>query len=88
MTLELWSMGVVRPIMEVHPYSWTFFISFIFIVTFIMINLIVAVVDAMAEINSDSKKEIVPLDVGSEIVALREEIQELKNIIMESRKND
>ena len=31
MTLESWSMGIVRPIMEVHPLAWTFFIPFIFI---------------------------------------------------------
>ncbi len=30
--------------MEVHPYAWAFFIPFIFIATFIIINLIVAVV--------------------------------------------
>jgi hypothetical protein len=29
MTLESWSMGIVRPVMEVHPMAWTFFIPFI-----------------------------------------------------------
>ena len=32
MTLESWSMGIARPIMEVHPYAWIFFIPFIFVV--------------------------------------------------------
>lgn len=26
MTLESWSMGIVRPIMEVYPLAWTFFV--------------------------------------------------------------
>ncbi len=31
MTLESWSMGIVRPIMEVHPYAWAFFCTFLFL---------------------------------------------------------
>jgi voltage-gated sodium channel len=44
MTLEGWSDGVVRPIAEVYPYSLLFFIPFILITTFIMLNLFVAVI--------------------------------------------
>ena len=28
MTLESWSMGIVRPVMEVYPYAWVFFVPF------------------------------------------------------------
>ena len=89
MTLESWSMGIVRPIMEVHPYAWTFFIPFIFMVTFIMINLIVAVVvDAMAEINSsDEFKGDTKDPVHDEIIELRAEIRELKEIMLASSKS-
>jgi voltage-gated sodium channel len=83
MTLESWSMGIVRPIMEVHPYAWTFFIPFIFMVTFIMINLIVAVVvDAMAEINKDD----IHIHEDSTTLQLKElhlEIRELKELVRE-----
>jgi len=44
MTLESWSMGIVRPVMEVYPYAWTFFVPFILIATFTMLNLFIAVV--------------------------------------------
>ncbi len=44
MTLESWSMGIVRPVMERHPYAWGFFIPFILIATFTMLNLFIAVV--------------------------------------------
>jgi voltage-gated sodium channel len=48
MTLESWSMGIVRPIMEKHPLAWAFFIPFILITTFTLLNLMVAVmVNAM-----------------------------------------
>jgi len=93
MTLESWSMGIARPIMEVHPYAWVFFVPFIFIVTFIMINLIIAiVVDAMNEIkdldNSELINEIHTKDdtTQDEIKKLREEIHELKTIILSQKK--
>ena len=48
MTLESWSMGIVRPVMEVHPFAWMFFVVFILITTFAVLNLFIAiVVDAM-----------------------------------------
>ncbi|MEA3354253.1 MAG: ion transporter [Campylobacterota bacterium] len=82
MTLESWSMGIVRPIMEVDPNAWMFFIPFIFMVTFIMINLIVAVVvDAMSELAADScEKED---ETVLEVKELKNEIKELKQIIIE-----
>lgn len=44
MTLESWSMGIVRPLMETHPYAWAFFIPFILIATFTMLNLFIAII--------------------------------------------
>ncbi len=44
MTLESWSMGIVRPVMEVFPYAWLFFVPFILLATFTMLNLFIAVV--------------------------------------------
>ncbi len=50
MTLENWADGVVRPIMALHPLSWIFFIVFIIVTTFAVINLLVGlVVNAMQE---------------------------------------
>ena len=44
MTLESWSMGVARPVMEQFPYAWAFFIAFILIATFTMLNLFIAII--------------------------------------------
>jgi len=93
MTLESWSMGIVRPIMEQHPYAWVFFIPFIFIVTFIMINLIIAiVVDAMNELKDDEQTHIIDEIHNSEdhtkveVEKLRVEIKELKELIIKQSK--
>lgn len=60
MTLESWSMGIVRPIMEIHPYAWILFVSFIFIATFVMVNLVIAiVVEAMNKITNNEEEQII-----------------------------
>jgi len=52
MTLESWSMGISRPVMEEFPYAWIFFIPFILIATFTMLNLFIAIiVNAMQSFN-------------------------------------
>lgn len=55
MTLESWSMGIVRPVMEQHPNAWMFFVSYILVTTFVMLNLFIAIiVNAM---HSDIEEE-------------------------------
>ncbi len=50
MTLESWSMGIVRPVMEAHPYAWAFFVPFIMVTTFAVVNLLVGlIVNSMQE---------------------------------------
>ena len=44
MTLESWSMGIVRPVMEVYPYAWVFFVPFILVTTFAVVNLVVGLI--------------------------------------------
>ena len=44
MTLESWSMGIVRPVLEIYPYAWAFFVPFIMVTTFAVVNLIVGLV--------------------------------------------
>ena len=58
MTLEGWADAVVRPVMEVYPYSWIFFIGFILVTTFAVINLLVGlVVNAMQEAAESDKPD-------------------------------
>ncbi|MBU2961915.1 ion transporter [Citreicella sp. C3M06] len=68
MTLESWSMGIVRPVMETHPEAWIFFVPFILITTFAVVNLVVGLIvnsmqDAHAEesnaATSDHRDEVI-----------------------------
>jgi voltage-gated sodium channel len=54
MTLESWSMGIVRPVMAEHPHAWAFFVPFILVATFTMLNLFIGIiVDTMQTLHED-----------------------------------
>lgn len=44
MTLESWSMGIVRPVMETFPLAWMFFVPFIIVATFTILNLFIGII--------------------------------------------
>ncbi len=57
MTLESWSMGIVRPTMEIFPLSWIFFLPFIIITSFAVLNLFIGIiVDAMQTAQTDPRE--------------------------------
>ena len=92
MTLESWSMGIVRPVMETYPLAWLFFVPFIIVASFTVMNLFIGIIiDAMqsqhqAERASEREEEAAQAAKGhvdrtailAEIRALRTEIAELK----------
>ena len=93
MTLESWSMGISRPIMETFPYAWAFFIPFILVATFTMLNLFIAIiVNAMQSYTEQEQHETVKAieqtrnameaDLHAEVSALRDEIRELKTLLV------
>lgn len=54
MTLESWSMGIVRPVMLEFPYAWAFFIPFIMVTTFAVVNLLVGlIVNSMQDAHNE-----------------------------------
>ncbi|QPH54154.1 ion transporter [Pontivivens ytuae] len=85
MTLESWSMGIVRPVMEEFPWAWALFLPFILATAFTVLNLFIGViVDAMQSehaaeaaaeregLQSDNEK------ILSELAALRDEVRALR----------
>ncbi len=44
MTLESWSTGVVRPVMVKFSYAWMFFVPFIMMTTYIILNLFIGII--------------------------------------------
>ena len=78
MTLESWSMGIVRPVMDEFPYAWVFFVPFILMTSFIVLNLFIAIiVNAMHQ--SDLEEHNAHEDaVARELAAIRAELVELR----------
>jgi voltage-gated sodium channel len=96
MTLESWSMGIVRPVMEDYPYAWMFFIPFILIATFTVLNLFIAIiVDAMQTMHEQVVKreeaEIAEVlhsegtHIEQELRAVREELRSLRTMLAQGR---
>lgn len=57
MTLESWSSGIARPMMDKMPYSYVFFVPFILLATYTTLNVFIAVVvNTMNEINREANK--------------------------------
>lgn len=79
MTLESWSMGISRPVMEQYPYAWLFFVPFILVATFTMLNLFIAIiVNAMQTFaEQDHAAEVALKEQATEEKeqALREQLQ-------------
>lgn len=82
MTLESWSMGIVRPTMELFPWSGVFFIPFIIVTSFAVLNLFIGIiVDAMqmAQLESRSKdKQELKSFTHEEFTLLSEQMTDLK----------
>ena len=91
MTLESWSMGIVRPVMESFSWAWAFFVPFILITSFAVLNLFIGIiVDAMQTQNSQIKlnnqnesngMSVEEKEVHAEISKLRQEINELTKLL-------
>ncbi|MEP3050534.1 MAG: ion transporter [Erythrobacter sp.] len=78
MTLESWSMGIVRPVMEEFPYAWAFFVPFILLTSFIVLNLFIGViVNAMSEA-TDEEAHGEREEILIQLRALRSDVAELR----------
>ena len=85
MTLESWSMGVARPVIAEHPLAWIFFVGFIVLTSFAVLNLFIAViVDSMQSKHFDAEDQRQQLahderiQLLDEVRALRVELSELR----------
>lgn len=88
MTLESWSMGIVRPVMETHPWAFAFFVPFIIIATFTILNLFIGIiVSTMQELsltpepNAHTDPEVIDLleRIDADLRALRSQIEKKPN---------
>ena len=83
MTLEGWSADIAEPTMVHYPWSWAFFVTFIVVTTFAVLNLFIGIiVDAMNMIHDEEDIEnhhqVARQD---DIDSLRADIAELRTLL-------
>jgi voltage-gated sodium channel len=91
MTLESWSMGIVRPVMEIYPYAWVFFVPFILTTSFTVLNLFIGIiVDAMQSQHEEElaeEQEATRARRRSEFEQVMGELHELRAEIRDLRES-
>lgn len=86
MTLESWSMGIVRPVMETYPHAWMVFVPFVMITAFFVLNLVVAILvesvdrtkQEQARAQADFEPQPTMADLSADIARLAEEVERLR----------
>ena len=91
MTLESWSMGIVRPVMDEYPFAWVFFVPFVVVTSFAVLNLFIAlIVNSMQTIHAKDRETVRELEDAThsehaglhvELRALREEVASLRRTL-------
>lgn len=85
MTLESWSMGIVRPVLEVYSLAWLFFVPFILITTFTTLNLFIAVIVNAMQAEHNEEIEQAEAAAQGERSALLEEVRAIRRELAELR---
>lgn len=90
MTLESWSMGIARPVMAVYPYAWLFFVPFILISSFMVLNLFIAIIVGATQEVHDSEqravREAAERDAAEERRQMLEALQRIERRLGEVEK--
>lgn len=95
MTLESWSMGIVRPVMVHYPWAWIFFVPFIIITSFAVLNLFIGIiVDAMQMVQQENRADetaeaesetVLPpsdsVDIQRQLEQIRRSLDELSSAV-------
>lgn len=84
-TLESWASGVMYPILEQDPSSWWYFVTFILIGAFVIINLFVGVVVNNVE---EASREETPSPTDLKLEEMEKELKEIKALLKEKSTRD
>ena len=95
MTLESWSMGIARPVIAQFAFAWIYFVSFILVSSFIVMNVIVGVVvNAISEISAVIKKEkdinkltFAKQDLKTEFIKLQQQVDVVSKLLEANEQN-
>ncbi|MEC7120869.1 MAG: ion transporter [Pseudomonadota bacterium] len=78
MTLESWSMGIARPVMEMYPHAWLYFVPFVLISSFMVLNLFIAIIVSATQEVHDHEMRI---EHEAEVAQAEAERQEMLSLM-------
>jgi voltage-gated sodium channel len=87
-------MGISRPVMEQFPYAWLFFVPFILVATFTVLNLFIAIIvnamqtfaeqdhaqERQAEIEEADRREA---HLQQQLTSIHEEVRQLRELLIQ-----
>lgn len=84
MTFDDWSAGIVKPLLEQHPFAWAFFVVFMMLSSFMVLNLFIGVV--VTALDAETAEDVPKLghpggfeeELLAEISALRRDVASLR----------
>jgi voltage-gated sodium channel len=94
MTLESWSMGIARPVMDAFPLAWLYFLPFILISAFTILNLFIGIIVSSMQATQWEEEDVKRREVEEKAHREREEMLVLlretarKVALLEQRAND
>ncbi len=83
-------MGVARPVIAEHPYAWIYFVGFVIVTSFAVLNLFIAViVDSMQSkhFDAETERQNIAHDERETLIhemrAMRREMHEMRALLAE-----
>ena len=84
MTLEAWSDSIARPVIAEFPSSWIYFISFVILSAFIMMNVVVGII---VDTTHETQKKQRDKDHNPKLIIEYEELEGIINQFMSDQAN-
>lgn len=81
MTLESWSMGIARPVIAQFPYAWIFFVSYILLSSFVVMNIVVGIVLTSIGDSFKHEEERENKDSGSDLAVEFEKLKRQLEVV-------
>ncbi|MDZ7789535.1 MAG: ion transporter [Xanthomonadales bacterium] len=78
MTLESWSSGIARPMMEAMPWAWAFFVPFILVSSFMVLNLFIAIIVTATQSIHQDEEDLERRELLAELRSINQRLKRLE----------
>ena len=74
MTIESWSMGIARPVIAVFSFAWIYFVSYILIASFVVMNIVLnSINESLSEDGESANDDMASME--AEFEKLKQQVQ-------------